>query len=237
MILYRRRTILAVPPTTCGTVDDMKRLLPSLFAALLAAACSSDFAKPGADSARVALDKDQCTPRQEWVYADATEGSEHAVVTEATEISKRCMRRLGYRTPRSYWGWWGEPSGTLPAALASSEPNMTADPAPEARTKPSSPTEPGTGAARTAALAAPHHVQLGAYRSRTEVRRRWRNLRNRHRDLLSGLKLRIERVDLGRRKGGVFYRMQAGQLKSPRSARDLCALLSRRRVRCLPVRS
>lgn len=215
----------------------MKRLLPSLFVALLASACSSDFTKPGTDSVQVALDKDQCTPRQQWVYADATEGSEHAAVTEATEISKRCMRKRGYRTPQSYWGWWGEPSGTLSAALASSEPNMTADPVPEAKTEPSGPAGPGTGDTLTAARTVPYHVQLGAHRSRTEVRRRWRSLRNRHRDLLSGLKLRIERVDLGRRKGGVFYRMQAGPLKSPQSARDLCALFSKRGVRCLAVRS
>lgn len=76
-------------------------------------------------------------------------------------------------------------------------------------------------------------VQLGAFRSPTKAQKRWRGLKSRHKGLLGRLNMMIERVDLGPR--GIFYRLQAGPIRTERSARGLCRSLGKRRVNCILV--
>ena len=79
-----------------------------------------------------------------------------------------------------------------------------------------------------------YRLQLGALRSKAAVDDAWKRLRKRHRDLLSGLGLAIERKDLGPPKG-VFYRLLAGPVGDRKKARRLCADLEKRNVGCLVV--
>lgn len=80
-----------------------------------------------------------------------------------------------------------------------------------------------------------YRLQLAALRSRAAVDKAWKRLRTRHRDLLSGLGLAIEKKDLGRPKG-VYYRLLAGPVSDRKKARRLCADLQKRNVGCLVVK-
>ena len=82
-------------------------------------------------------------------------------------------------------------------------------------------------------VAGAFRIQLGAFRSPTKAQKRWRGLKRKHKGLLGRLNMMIERVDLGPR--GIFYRLQAGPIRTERSARGLCRLLGRRRVNCILV--
>ena len=99
--------------------------------------------------------------------------------------------------------------------------------APEKKTAAAKP-PPDSRAARN------YRLQLGALRSKAAVDNAWKRLRKRHRDLLSGLGLAIERKDLGPSKG-VFYRLLAGPVGDRKKARRICADLQKRNVGCLVV--
>ncbi len=77
-------------------------------------------------------------------------------------------------------------------------------------------------------------VQLGAFRDEAAARREWDRLTRRYPNELSGLTLRIQRVDLGAGKG-VFHRIQGGML-SEAAADGICATLKARNQGCLLVR-
>lgn len=102
--------------------------------------------------------------------------------------------------------------------------------------------EPAASEKQTAAAKPPpalraaqnYRLQLGALRSKAAVDDAWKRLRKRHRDLLSGLGLAIERTDLGPPKG-VFYRLLAGPVGDRKKARRICADLQKRNVGCLVV--
>ena len=131
-------------------------------------------------------------------------------------------------------------------------PKFEPEPAPVPRAQPP-PTVPEPSESRTASEAKPppkktaavkpppprratqnYRLQLGALRSKAAVDKAWKRLRQRHRDLLSGLGLAIERKDLGPPKG-VFYRLLAGPVGDRKRARRLCADLEKRNVGCLVV--
>ena len=84
-------------------------------------------------------------------------------------------------------------------------------------------------------VAEKYRLQLAALRSKDAVDKAWKRLRKRHRDLLSGLRLAIEKKDLGRSKG-VYYRLLAGPVTDRKKARRLCVDLAKRNVECLVVR-
>lgn len=86
---------------------------------------------------------------------------------------------------------------------------------------------------REDSMAGAYRIQLGAFRSPTKAQKRWRGLKRRHRSLLGRLNMVIERVDLGPR--GIFYRLQAGPIRSERSARGLCRTLGKRKINCILV--
>ena len=94
---------------------------------------------------------------------------------------------------------------------------------------------PGRTTRSAAALIGPYRIQLGSFRSARVAQRRWRRVSKRQKALLGRLKMVIERVDLGPR--GVFFRLQAGPLKSVRAVRRLCYSLKRRKIGCILVSS
>lgn len=81
----------------------------------------------------------------------------------------------------------------------------------------------------------PYRVQLGSFENAESAQRRWKELRSRHADLVGGLSLVLERVEL--KAKGTMFRLQAGPLRSPDEAQKLCASLVKRKVGCFPVKS
>ena len=124
------------------------------------------------------------------------------------------------------------PAEAAPEAPA---PPAEAKPAPERlvakATEPAGPARPAPPEAEGGEF----RLQLAALRSRDAADRAWKQLRNRHRKLLAGLSLAIEKKDLGPSKG-VYYRLLAGPLSDREAARRLCAALAERKVGCLVVR-
>lgn len=90
-------------------------------------------------------------------------------------------------------------------------------------------------ASKPAALSGPKPaVHIASFRSRQAATRGWAQLRRAHRSTLGKLKSEISRVNLGRGKG-VFYRLNAGPLKSQAEATRICGQLKRRRQFCEPA--
>lgn len=86
---------------------------------------------------------------------------------------------------------------------------------------------------QTASAMGPFRVQLGAFRSSTKAQFEWRTLTRKNKDVLGSLRMVIERVNLGPK--GVYYRLQAGPLKTAPAARGLCRTLGKRKVDCILV--
>ena len=76
-------------------------------------------------------------------------------------------------------------------------------------------------------------IQIAAVASTKAAKKEWQRIASANDDLLSKLELDIRRADLGAR--GVFYRVQAGMLKSETEARDVCKALLKRKVNCFVV--
>ena len=79
------------------------------------------------------------------------------------------------------------------------------------------------------------HIQLAAFRKPEGAQSEWDRIRRKHLDLLSDLRLKVTKADLGPKKG-VFYRLRVGPLANDASARTLCKELSRRKIGCLVVK-
>lgn len=73
-------------------------------------------------------------------------------------------------------------------------------------------------------------VQLAAVRSQGEAVSEWRRYSETHADLLGGLNLRIQRIDLGER--GIFFRVQGGDISRDEASR-ICSALEARGTDCL----
>jgi hypothetical protein len=96
---------------------------------------------------------------------------------------------------------------------------------------------PGNGRGRngTVEKIGPYRIQLGSFKDPGTAEKRWKALKETHRDLLGGLSLVIEKVDLGPR--GTYFRIQAGPLRTANETKTLCAQLAERKVNCILVRS
>lgn len=142
------------------------------------------------------------------------------------------------------------PSPEVPLPPPKAEPAVVpeppaAPPAPPAPVTSEPASEPVKEAAKTQAAPAKarpkpavkekYRLQLAALRSKAAVDRAWKRLQERHRNLLAGLRLTVERKDLGPPKG-VYYRLLAGPIDDRKKARRLCADLEKRKVGCLVVR-
>ena len=73
-------------------------------------------------------------------------------------------------------------------------------------------------------------VQLASVGTSQDAREAWTRLQGEFPDLLAGLELDVERVDLGER--GVFHRVRAGPLPARADAEALCAALRSRSQDC-----
>lgn len=76
-------------------------------------------------------------------------------------------------------------------------------------------------------------LQLGAFRSISDVEKGWKSLQKRFPKLLSGVEYRTERADLGEK--GVFFRLKAGPFSSKSKARSICNQLREKKQGCLFV--
>lgn len=102
--------------------------------------------------------------------------------------------------------------------------------------KPAAKTE--TAATKPAAQAAAPaggnvYIQLGSYRSTDGAATDWKKLKQKHPELLKGLDMRTQRVDLGDK--GVFNRLQAGKVSEAR-AKEICDALKADANNCIVVR-
>jgi hypothetical protein len=97
----------------------------------------------------------------------------------------------------------------------------------EAASKKQTPADPAKPAAQASAPAAAAsggvvYIQLGSYRNTEGVATDWKKLQQKHPDLLKGLDMRTQRVDLGDK--GIFNRLQAGKVSETR-AKEICDVL------------
>ena len=76
-------------------------------------------------------------------------------------------------------------------------------------------------------------VHLASYRDVSEADTGWGELMSQHGDLMNGLHLAINRVDVPDK--GTFFRVQAGELADLSAATALCDQLSARGAYCRPV--
>lgn len=81
----------------------------------------------------------------------------------------------------------------------------------------------------------PYRVQLGSFANTESAQKRWHELRSRHADLVGGLQMVLERVEI--RAKGTMVRLQAGPLKSAEDVQKLCSALAKRKVACFLVKS
>lgn len=77
------------------------------------------------------------------------------------------------------------------------------------------------------------YIQLGSYRSTDGAATDWKKLKQKHPELLKGLDMRTQRVDLGDK--GVFNRLQAGKVSEAR-AKEICDALKADANNCIVVR-
>jgi len=94
---------------------------------------------------------------------------------------------------------------------------------------------PKPGQKNLAQAIGPYRVQLGSFANTESAQRRWQELRGRHADLIGGLQMVLERVEV--RARGTMVRLQAGPLKSADEVQKLCAALAKRKVGCFLVKS
>ncbi|MFO1059220.1 MAG: SPOR domain-containing protein [Dongiaceae bacterium] len=79
-----------------------------------------------------------------------------------------------------------------------------------------------------------YRVQLGAMKSVGLAKAEWDKLQGQYGSVLGGLKLTVQRADLG--KKGIYYRVQAGPLADAAAAQKICADLKQQNQQCLVVR-
>lgn len=137
------------------------------------------------------------------------------------------------------------PAAPAVSAPAPSAPPKAATPpvppapaAPTAAVKPPAP--PKAPAGQPAAVKPPappgkgYRVQIGSMRSQASAERAWKITSGKHKDVLGGLSLHVQRAAV--RGRGEFFRVQAGPLKDAAAARQACDTLKRRKVGCIIVR-
>ena len=81
----------------------------------------------------------------------------------------------------------------------------------------------------------PFRIQLGSFTSTEKAQRRWNELKSKNADLVGGLQMVLERVEV--KNKGTLVRLQAGPLKSSDDVHKLCAALGKRKVSCMLVKS
>lgn len=77
-------------------------------------------------------------------------------------------------------------------------------------------------------------IQMASFREQGQASVAWNKISADNKDLLSNLKMFVQKVDLGDK--GIFYRLQAGPLNGRAAADKICSELKQRDVGCLSVR-
>lgn len=77
-------------------------------------------------------------------------------------------------------------------------------------------------------------VQIAAVRSQQNAKAEWQRVQRKNPDVLSGLTLMTQKIDLGANKG-IFYRIQAGPISEAQAAK-ICQTLKSRKQACILVR-
>lgn len=77
-------------------------------------------------------------------------------------------------------------------------------------------------------------VQIAAVRSQQNAKAEWQRVQRKNPDVLSGLTLMTQKIDLGANKG-IFYRIQAGPVSEAQAAK-ICQTLKSRKQACILVR-
>ena len=122
-------------------------------------------------------------------------------------------------------------SETATTATKATTAMMTA-PTPQIQAQPSAKPAPKAESKRKARpRSGSFRVQLASIRARSRAENLWRELQRKHRSLLSGLSLNVQRAEL---EQGIFHRLQAGPL-SRAEAESICAALKRQNQGCLVV--
>lgn len=106
---------------------------------------------------------------------------------------------------------------------------------PATKAQPPSP-KPATTVPATTTSAVPAGavgLHLASYRNLDRLKEGWAELRTSHPAELSGLEVRVQRIDTG--KNGVFRRLLAGPVNSRTAADGLCRTLSAKGVYCKTV--
>jgi cell division septation protein DedD len=96
-------------------------------------------------------------------------------------------------------------------------------------------TTPKAGEKKLAQAIGPYRIQLGSFESNETAQKRWNEIKNKHSDVMGGLTMVIERVEL--KAKGTMYRLQAGPLKSADEVQKVCGALAKRKVGCFLVKS
>ncbi|CDO61166.1 Bll4755 protein [Candidatus Phaeomarinobacter ectocarpi] len=122
--------------------------------------------------------------------------------------------------------------GPITASVPKAAPKpMPAKPA--AAPKPAKATPAPRAAAPAAPASSAIGIHLASYRTLDRLKEGWAELKAAHSSELTGLDVRIQRIDTG--KNGVFRRLLAGPVNSRTAANGLCQALSAKGVYCKTV--
>jgi len=126
------------------------------------------------------------------------------------------------------------PRGTivLPAPPGGADSDGAPVPAPQSDAAPPPPSLKPTAASAPAATSA-FLVQLASVKSATGATQEWSRLQRDFPDLLSDMKLRVDRASLGER--GAFFRIRTGPFDDREQAHGLCRELTAREQSCLVI--
>jgi cell division septation protein DedD len=75
-----------------------------------------------------------------------------------------------------------------------------------------------------------YSIQLGAFKSESDAKAAWDKIIKRYTEALSGLKVFVERADLGDK--GIFYRLKAGTVPNKSKAQELCDMMAKDKQPC-----
>jgi hypothetical protein len=116
-------------------------------------------------------------------------------------------------------------TGATPAAPLA--PVMPAEETPVVELNP----QPDVPAMPNTVVSGPYVAQLAALQSETATEGAWRRLASRAPDLFAGVRMDVERADLGAR--GVYYRVRAGYFADREEATLFCERIRQMRQDCI----
>lgn len=199
--------------------------------ALLAGACSRQETAWGRSHRTDSVAAYEAYLRDYPAGAHAAEARSRMAALREQEEWERALR---INTPEAFQRYLaGYPSGRYAETARQKLSAFLSAQAPPARAEPPATAAPAAGTLLAAAReSGEYRVQLGAFgRGEDAAHRAWRELSQRHPDLLGTLTPRVDAVEHGGRR---LWRLQAGPLARDR-AQSLCARLKAGGTPCLVV--